>query len=235
LSDSAEGEAIRRMSERPASRMGIEALAREAGGPRSAGPGRKVCSGCTVQWSMPPWCALPTGLYSRVTPSGHSTATGTPHLVGVADDVGGPAHATGGACRPSPPSEAQDLGAFLAQFAARYRWRMSSLVQWASSYAEGLLGPLGDRWAHVEAVAEQARPDRSRHPPRPKGGRFSSLRRGSTTSGYPALETTGVSSPGRRAPLGDPGCRPATLLPGRPPLRRHLRGRGARLNAMPLG
>jgi hypothetical protein len=33
---------------------------------------------------------------------------------------------------------------------------MSSLVQWASSHAEGLLGPLGDRWAHVQAVAEQA-------------------------------------------------------------------------------
>jgi HD domain len=33
---------------------------------------------------------------------------------------------------------------------------MSSLVQWASSHAEGLLGPLATRWAHVQAVAEQA-------------------------------------------------------------------------------
>jgi HD superfamily phosphodiesterase len=33
---------------------------------------------------------------------------------------------------------------------------MSSLVQWASSHAESLLGPLGNRWAHVQAVAEQA-------------------------------------------------------------------------------
>jgi hypothetical protein len=33
---------------------------------------------------------------------------------------------------------------------------MSSLVQWASSHAEGLLGPLGNRWAHVQAVADQA-------------------------------------------------------------------------------
>ena len=33
---------------------------------------------------------------------------------------------------------------------------MSSLAQWASSYAEGLLAPLGDRWAYVQAVAEQA-------------------------------------------------------------------------------
>jgi HD superfamily phosphodiesterase len=33
---------------------------------------------------------------------------------------------------------------------------MSSLAQWASSHAEGLLGPLGSRWAHVRAVAEQA-------------------------------------------------------------------------------
>jgi len=33
---------------------------------------------------------------------------------------------------------------------------MSSLVQWASSHAEGLLGLLGNRWAHVQAVAEQA-------------------------------------------------------------------------------
>src|SRR6266496_2681076 len=50
----------------------------------------------------------------------------------------------------------RDLDAYLAQFAARYRCRMSSLVQWASSHAEGLLGPLGARWAHVQAVAEQA-------------------------------------------------------------------------------
>jgi HD superfamily phosphodiesterase len=32
-----------------------------------------------------------------------------------------------------------------------------TLVQWASSYAEHLLAPLGARWAHVRAVAEQAR------------------------------------------------------------------------------
>src|SRR6266699_3199172 len=50
-------------------------------------------------------------------------------------------------------TRAQDLDAYLAQFAARYRCRMSSLVQWASSHAEGLLGPLGARWAHVQAVA----------------------------------------------------------------------------------
>ncbi len=31
-----------------------------------------------------------------------------------------------------------------------------TLAQWAGSYAEGLLAPLGARWAHVQAVAEQA-------------------------------------------------------------------------------
>jgi hypothetical protein len=33
---------------------------------------------------------------------------------------------------------------------------MSSLAQWARSHAEGLLAPLSNRWAHVQAVAEQA-------------------------------------------------------------------------------
>ena len=50
----------------------------------------------------------------------------------------------------------RDLDAYLAPFAAGYRCRMSSLVQWASSHAEGLLGPLGARWAHVQVVAEEA-------------------------------------------------------------------------------
>jgi hypothetical protein len=33
---------------------------------------------------------------------------------------------------------------------------MTTLAQWASSHAEDLLAPLGDRWAHVQAVAERA-------------------------------------------------------------------------------
>ena len=32
-----------------------------------------------------------------------------------------------------------------------------TLVGWAASYAEELLSPLGDRWAHVQGVAGQAR------------------------------------------------------------------------------
>lgn len=31
-----------------------------------------------------------------------------------------------------------------------------SLAQWASRHAEDLLAPLGNRWAHVQAVADQA-------------------------------------------------------------------------------
>jgi hypothetical protein len=32
-----------------------------------------------------------------------------------------------------------------------------TLAQWARSHAEGLLAPLGARWAHVQPAAEQAR------------------------------------------------------------------------------
>ena len=32
-----------------------------------------------------------------------------------------------------------------------------TLMEWAAGYAEELLAPLGDRWAHVRGVVRQAR------------------------------------------------------------------------------
>jgi YD repeat-containing protein len=115
------------------------------------------------------------------------------------------------------------------QGAARYRCRMSSLVQWASSHAEGLLGPLGNRWAHVQAVAEQA----SRIAPAvlPPAERETLIVAAWLHDiGYaPALASTGLHPLDGAQHLGGSRRRPAALLPGGPPLRRQVRGRGTRL------
>jgi hypothetical protein len=43
----------------------------------------------------------------------------------------------------------------LEQRPARYGSRMTT-SEWAASYAEELLSPLGDQWLHVQGVARQA-------------------------------------------------------------------------------
>jgi hypothetical protein len=67
-----------------------------------------------------------------------------PSTLGVVGERGSHHEA---ACRPVPGND----GDWLTRYG-----RPMTLTGWAAGYAEELLAPLGDRWAHVEGVVSQA-------------------------------------------------------------------------------